>query len=215
MPLRLARRTARGLGATLVLALSGGVGAQAVMPVATAGDQRVPGAVHVERFSARVLASNDNRRRPYIVIDKANATVFVFDAGGRLQGTAAALLGMARGDDAAAGIGARDLAAIDPRDRVTPAGRFHAYLDRDAQGKEVLLVDYEASIALHAVVPGTPAERRAERLASATADDNRITFGCINVPLAFYRDVVSPAFARTYGYVYILPESGEPEVLLP
>jgi hypothetical protein len=144
----------------------------------------------------------------HVDIDKANARVFVFDATGRLKGSDAALLGMARGDHSARDIGARKLAAIGPAERVTPAGRFLAYLDQDVHGQEVLLIDYDASIALHPVVTGTVAERRAERLASITSEDNRISYGCINVPLKFYSEVVSPAFTHTRGYVYILPETG-------
>jgi hypothetical protein len=99
------------------------------------------------------------------------------------------------------------MSAIRPRDRITPAGRFLASLDHDVHGNEILLFDYADSIALHAVVKGTPQERRAQRLESATSQDNRISFGCINVPLQFYEKVVSPAFAHTAGLVYILPET--------
>lgn len=201
------RSAARGLGICLVLVLSG---ARAAEPAQQAADALpTQGAsADVKQVADTVIASRDNQRLPYIIIDKANARVFVFDATGRLIGSDAALLGMARGDRSAADIGTRKLAAIGPSERVTPAGRFLAYLDHDAHGKEILLIDYEASIALHPVVKGTVGERRAERLASATAEDNRISFGCINVPMKFYSEVVSPAFARTRGYVYILPESG-------
>jgi hypothetical protein len=101
-----------------------------------------------------------------------------------------------------------NLAQLEPGDRITPSGRFLANLDRDAHGQQILLIDYEHAIALHPVVKGTVGERRAERLASATTEDNRISFGCINVPAGFFRDVVSTTFARSDGYVYILPESG-------
>jgi hypothetical protein len=190
----------------LVLVLCG---AQAAEPARQAEERfgTTDASAEVRQVAAAVAATHDNQRLPYIIIDKAKARVFVFDAAGRLAGSDVALLGMARGDQSASDIGARKLAAIGPAERVTPAGRFLAYLDHDAHGQEVLLVDYDASIALHPVVKGTVAERRAERLASATVDDNRISFGCINVPLAFYAGVVSPAFAHTRGVVYILPET--------
>jgi hypothetical protein len=172
------------------------------------GTAAADASVEVRKVADTVVASRDNRRLPYIIIDKANARVFVFDAAGRLQGSAAALLGMARGDGTTGDIGKRELTDIGPSERITPAGRFVAYLDHDAHGGNILLVDYAAAIALHPVIQGTVAERRAERLASATADDNRISFGCINVPLEFFAEVVSPAFAHTSGYVYILPEAG-------
>jgi hypothetical protein len=172
------------------------------------GTAAADASVEVTEVADAVVALRDNERLPYIIIDKANARVFVFDAAGRLQGSDAALLGMVRGDGPTGAVDSRETIAIGPEDRVTPAGRFLAYLDRDAQGREILLIDYDASIALHPVVKGTVAERRAERLDSATSEDNRISFGCINVPLKFFADVVSPAFAHTNGYVYILPEAG-------
>jgi hypothetical protein len=60
---------------------------------------------------------------------------------------------------------------------------------------------------LHPVVTTNPKEHRLERLASATPEDNRITFGCINVAAAFYEEVVRPTFTGTSGVVYILPEA--------
>jgi hypothetical protein len=77
----------------------------------------------------------------------------------------------------------------------------------DSHGKEILVIDYDASLSLHPIVKGTPAERRAQRMASATKEDNRVSFGCINVPVAFYSTVVSPVFANKMGVVYILPET--------
>ena len=50
-------------------------------------------------------------------------------------------------------------------------------------------------------------ERRAQRLATATPLDNRISYGCINIPVAFYDKVLHPAFAGTNGIVYVLPET--------
>jgi hypothetical protein len=159
-----------------------------------------------------VIDSRDNSGLPFLLIDKVNAQVFAFDPAGQLQGTAPVLLGMARGDHL---IVANDtkMAAMPPQARVTPAGRFVSRLAKDSHGKELLVLDYEASISLHPVVKGTPKERRAERLASATAQDNRISFGCINVPPAFYSTIVSPAFTNTKGVVYVLPETSPASAL--
>jgi hypothetical protein len=44
-----------------------------------------------------IAASGDNHGLPFIVIDKRNAKVFVFSRQGKLQGAAAALLGLSRG----------------------------------------------------------------------------------------------------------------------
>ena len=154
-----------------------------------------------------VVDSADNGKLPFMIIDKAQARVFVFDVQGQLRGATAALLGLAIGDHTVPGIGQRKLSSIRPDERTTPAGRFVASLDRDIHGHEVLWVDYDSALSLHRVVTGQPKERRAERLASPSPLDNRISFGCINVPVKFYEQVVSPSFTGTNGIVYILPET--------
>jgi hypothetical protein len=161
-------------------------------------------ALHVAHW---VVASGDNQGLPFVIIDKVGAKVFVFDTLGKLDGAAPALLGLARGDDSVPGIGERKLSTIRPEERTTPAGRFVASLDHDPHGVEMLWVDYNSAISLHRVVTALAGERRAQRLESATPADNRISYGCINVPAKFYDKVVSPAFTGTNGIVYILPET--------
>ncbi|HEX8610929.1 MAG TPA: L,D-transpeptidase [Telluria sp.] len=154
-----------------------------------------------------VLNSGNNRNLSFMVIDKKKARAFVFHPDGQLRGAAAVLLGEAVGDDSVPGIGERALSTILPQERTTPAGRFVAAIGRNLQGKDILWVDYGAAISLHRVVTGNPKERRAERLATPTPLDNRISYGCINVPVAFFNDIVSPAFGKGNGIVYILPET--------
>jgi len=154
-----------------------------------------------------VVDSGDNGGMPFVVVDKVDARVFVFDARGQLQGAASALLGLAIGDEAVPGIGQRKLSSIRPEERTTSAGRFVATQDRNLQGKEILWVDYDAAISLHPVITGHATERRAQRLDSPSPLDNRISYGCINVPALFYKNVVSPAFRGTDGIVYVLPET--------
>jgi hypothetical protein len=154
-----------------------------------------------------IIASGDNGGLPFMVIDKVAAKVFLFDAQGQPVGTTPALLGITAGDDSAPGVGDRELSDIKPEDRTTPAGRFVAKFGRASGNRNVLWVDYATSISLHAVVTTNKKERRLQRLRSPSANDNRITFGCINVPAKFYQDTVRPLFADTSGIVYILPES--------
>ena len=152
------------------------------------------------------IESGDSGRMPFVIIDKKAARVFLFDPEGHLQGAAAALLGIAIGDHSVPGVGERELSAIRVQDRTTPAGRFEAALGRNYKGKEILWVDYDAAISMHPVINTVPRERRPHRLATPTPSDNRISFGCINVPIPFFQTVVSPAFAHTGGIVYVLPE---------
>ncbi len=154
-----------------------------------------------------VVDSGDNNLLPFAIVDKKQARVFVFDARGNLTGAAAALLGLAIGDDSVAGIGDRPMASIRPEERTTPAGRFVVSMDHNAAGKNILWIDYDAAISLHAVVAGTVTDRRTQRLSSPSALDKRISFGCINVPAMFFEQVVQPAFSRSNGIVYVLPET--------
>ncbi len=154
-----------------------------------------------------VVDSGDNRTLPFAIVDKMDARVFVFNADGRLRGAAPALLGLAHGDDTVPGIGDRPLATIRPEERTTPAGRFVAALDRNLRGKEILWVDYDGAISMHPVMTTKPEERRLQRLATPTPLDNRISYGCINVPVKFFEKVVRPAFTGTDGIVYVLPET--------
>lgn len=154
-----------------------------------------------------VVDSGDSQGMPFAIVDKKDAKVFVFDADGRLRGAAPALLGLAIGDDAVPGIGNRALSTILPAERTTPAGRFVATLDRNLQGKEILWVDYAGAVSMHPVVSAKPAERRLQRMASPSPLDNRISYGCINVPAEFFDKVVRRAFTGTSGVVYVLPET--------
>ena len=151
--------------------------------------------------------AGDHHGLPFVIIDKKDARVFVFDAQGELRGAAAALLGLARGDDAAPGIGDRELSDIRPEEKTTPAGRFVSSLGGNMRGEDVLWVDYSTATSMHRVLTTNPKERRAQRLASATPLDNRISYGCINIPVKFYENVVRPAFTGTQGIVYVLPET--------
>ena len=153
-----------------------------------------------------IAASRDNGTLPFVIIDKVAAEVFVFAADGQFKGAAPALLGSARGDRSWPGVGDRELSNIPPKQRTTPAGRFIAGFGPACGRQERPLGGLRDR---HFVARGDrrqpqPAPLRAPQ--GPTPKDNRITFGCINVPAAFYKNVVSPAFKGTSGIVYILPE---------
>lgn len=162
-----------------------------------------PDAVGIANWA---MESGNHGGLPFMIVDKKAAMVYVFDNKGQLRGSAPALLGAAVGDDSVPGIGERKISSILPEERTTPAGRFVAALARNIHGKEILWVDYAAAISLHRVATNNRAERRAQRLASATTQDNRISYGCINVPATFFDKVVMPVF-KNNGIVYVLPET--------
>ncbi len=159
------------------------------------------------------LASGDHGGLPFLIVDKVDARVFVFDARGGLLGTAAALLGAARGDDTVPGIGERAISTILPHERTTPAGRFVAEPGRNTHGEDIIWVDYDAAVSLHRVRATDPKERRLQRLRTPSAEDNRISYGCINVPASFYDRIITPALRAHRAIVYVLPETRTAQAL--
>ncbi len=160
------------------------------------------------RFLANWVAhSRDNGRLPFVILDKRDARVFVFSAGAVLVDSSPVLLGAAAGDDSVAGIGTRPVAQVRPGERTTPAGRFVSQPGRNASGEEVVWVDYDAAVSMHRVRPVDPKERRLERLASDDPMQRRISYGCINLPVAFFEGVVRPLMGAQRGVVYVLPDT--------
>lgn len=194
-------------GAVADAAPTMGSSALASSPGRLADFRDEPASPEARRIAHWALHSGDHAGMPYMIVDKVQARVFMFDKHGQLQGAGPALLGMERGDGTAPGVGDRKLSSITPQERTTPAGRFVASLAPDLKGEQILWIDYGSALALHRVAKGTPVERRADRLQSETADDNRISYGCINVAVPFFETVVSPAFTHSSGVVYILPET--------
>jgi hypothetical protein len=154
-----------------------------------------------------VLDTDDSHGRPFAIVDKRDARLYVFDAQGRLAGATSVLLGLAPGDASIPGIEHRSPASLTAAERTTPAGRFATQPGRNDKGEEIVWVDYAASLAIHRLRPAPASEHRAARLASASADDKRISFGCIVVPVMFYESVVAANLGKRRGVVYVLPEN--------
>lgn len=153
-----------------------------------------------------VADSGDNRNLSFVIIDKKHTRVFVFDKSATLLGATPVLLGAMPGDDSVTGIGKKPISQVKPEERTTPAGRFMGEPGRNLSGENVVWVDYDAAVSMHRVRVVDPRERRLERLATPTIDDNRISFGCVNIPVPFFENVLAPVFDASYGVVYVLPE---------
>jgi hypothetical protein len=154
-----------------------------------------------------VKRTGDHGGRPFIVIDKRRAHLWLFGADSRLRGQTPVLLGLARGDHTVPGIGDRPMSQIQVHERTTPAGRFVVEPGRNLAGEDIFWIDYDAAVSLHRVRTSNAKERRLERLATPTPSDNRISYGCINVPVAFFNELVSPLLGGTKAVAYLLPET--------
>lgn len=203
-------RTACG---ALVLALafagSGTANAESAAKQATGSvDQLPPGqdvADTVIELAGWIVATKDSQGYPFAIMDKAAAQILVFGGDGKLRGAAPGLFGSAVGDHTAPGVAGLALREIPGRDRTTPAGRFVGGYGPSIDAGRVLWVDYDSAVSIHPTATGVPAEKRTERLASPSPDDNRITHGCINVSPEFYEQIMRTTFEKG-GLFYILPD---------
>jgi hypothetical protein len=168
-----------------------------------------------QRMVAWIASAHDNGALPYAIIDKQAASLSLFSAKGEFLGETPVLLGIGIGDDSTPGVGAKELSDIGPAERTTPAGRFVAKFGMAFGRQRVLWVDYANSVALHAVITTHKKEKRVERLLSPSPEDNRISFGCINVGTSFYSKKVRPLFLKKGGVVYILPDTKPLETVFP
>jgi len=166
------------------------------------------------RFAAQwVREHGDNHGRPYAIVDKKTANIYVHAADGRLIGSSAVLTGFARGDESVPGIGARPVDRIRPFERTTPAGRFESQPGRTLTGEANVWIDYDTAIAIHRLRPGRSQPARQAALKSADPAAHRQSYGCVVVPPAFFDGVVMGALGRTRGVVYVLPEDRPVETI--
>lgn len=210
----------RMVGVVVAAILMGSVPARATTgaaPAASPADTRESALDTVRQLAspdARLVMgwvrhAGDAEGRPFAVVDKRRAQIFVFDRDGRLVGSAPALVGQAFGDGSAPGVGDMPPQSIPVGLRTTPAGRFASQPGHNLKGEAVVWVDYGAAVAIHRLRPAPAVERRKQRLASATPADNRISLGCVVVDGVFFDAVVAPTLGQERGVVYILPEASD------
>ena len=168
----------------------------------------------VQQFSQDVVRSADAEGRTFGVIDKPSATLWIFDAQGRPVASSPVLVGQALGDVAPPDIGTRPLSKVKLHEKVTNAGRFVTEAGSNHKGEDIVWLDYNAALSMHRV-RNVPGESRTKRLQTPTVADNRISFGCVNIPASFYDRYIDPLFSRSKGVVYVLPETKSIASLFP
>jgi hypothetical protein len=162
-----------------------------------------------------ILETRDHKARPFAIVDKKAAHLYVYDPQGNLQGDSPVLLGQAPGDGIAPQAGEHAQQGFVPfEERTTPAGRFAAEPGINNTGEQVIWVDYDSAFAIHRLRPGRSFRDREARLASTNMNERRASSGCVVVPVRFYEDVVLRWLGESRSVVYVLPESGSARELL-
>jgi len=166
--------------------------------------------VHVANW---VSHTRNHQKRAFVILDKKQAQLYVFDPRGKLRSRTPVLLGKAVGDHTVPGIGNKPLSQIKDEEKTTPAGRFLAEVGKNNHGEDVIWIDYESAVSMHRLRKVKAEERRFERMASKEIDDNRISNGCVNVPHNFYNKVLRPTVYKYGAWIYVLPETKTPQQL--
>ena len=148
-----------------------------------------------------IVGQNDNQGKQFIVADKQAGTLTMYTASGQQITSTPALFGKTEGDSVSS--------------KNTPSGRFEAKQANvrtegyggSAQvltqnGQNLQLGD--SSYAIHRVYTKYASENRQGRLDTPTATDNRISRGCINVPVDFYDTYLN---SDQDTVVYVMPET--------
>jgi hypothetical protein len=176
----------------------------------------VPG--YIQQVADNRMRANPNK--PIAIVDKQMGLTYVIDANGVLAGKSASLTGKTKGDvRSEAAKKTANVESIAEKDKVTEAGMFDASVKNVPHYGNVITLQIfdNYSIAMHPTYLGAPAEQRQARLESATPEDNRISFGCINVPNEFMQNVVFkviPKGVKSFPIV-VIPESKSIQEFFP
>lgn len=176
----------------------------------------VPG--YIQQVADNRMRANPNK--PIAIVDKQMGLTYVIDANGVLAGKSASLTGKTKGDvRSEAAKKTANVESIAEKDKVTEAGMFDASVKNVPHYGNVITLQIfdNYSIAMHPTYLGAPAEQRQARLESATPEDNRISFGCINVPNEFMQNVVFKAIPKGVKSfpIVVIPESKSIQEFFP
>jgi hypothetical protein len=144
-----------------------------------------------------IPGSADRRGMPFAIVDRNDARIYVFEASGRLSSASSALLGQARGDHSAPGVGERTQAgAVPPHERTTPSCRFMSEPDAISMASRSYGSTTPSPWPFAAFARVRARLAREARLSSGTPGDDRVSLGCLVGPEPFYSEVVQPLMGR-------------------
>jgi hypothetical protein len=146
----------------------------------------------------------------FMVADKPNGMLHIFKEDGSHALSDPTLYGKDAGDVLG------KVSSLEGGPKITPAGKFtlrEAPASGYAGETSLVLVesrDYTGYIAIHAADTGTPSENRLGRLETTAADDNRISYGCINTKHSTFVNKIKPNISKLDGgMIFVLPDATE------
>jgi hypothetical protein len=145
----------------------------------------------------------------FMVADKPNGMMHIFKEDGSHALSDPTLYGKDIGDVL------DKVSSLEGGPKITPAGKFTMKESpADYAGKTSLILveskDHTGYVAIHAADTSTPSENRLGRLASATTEDNRISYGCINTKHDTFINKIKPNISNLDGgLIFVLPDATE------
>ncbi len=134
----------------------------------------------------------------FFIADKPNGKTHLFGKNGEHIASTNTLFGKQSGDvldEKRMNTPTDDLLETD---KITPAGIFKIKVIADANYTGGYILDFQKNgvpqggIALHSVWTGNKKEHRVDRLNSPEVTDNKVSFGCVNVSEAFFKNNILP-----------------------
>jgi len=146
----------------------------------------------------------------FMVADKPNGMMHIFKEDGSHALSDPTLYGKDKGDTLA------ETSSLAGGAKITPAGKFTLQESPDAKfvGNTTLILveskDSTGYIAVHAADTSNLSENRLGRLETPSAEDNRISYGCINTKHDTFVNKIKPNIAKLDGgLIFVLPDAVE------
>ena len=145
----------------------------------------------------------------FIVADKPNGMIHIFNADGSLLTQDSALYGKDIGDVES------KVSSLEGGKKITPAGSYTLRAREDSEyagGKLLQLVETKdmnnAYIAVHAAYLGNASEKRLQRLAAPGAEGKRVSYGCVNTTHdTFLKSILPNIDNLNGGMMFVLPDA--------
>lgn len=153
--------------------------------------------------------AKENIKDSYIVVDKPSATLYVFNEKNEVIGTMPVLLGKTKGEEKNT-VNVNDKKAIGS---TTPAGKYlmgnigesPAKKDIETYQGRIVRILGAGPVALHMTYPKEFKERT-NALETETTEDNRKSWGCINISPENFDKYIKPYFNKGNQFIFITPD---------